>query len=299
MRDASGRELATFYFDLFPRESKIDGAWMHGVRNGIGGERHVALVCANMSPPIGGRPALLTHREVETLFHEFGHLLHHCLSEVEVRSLSGTRVATDFVELPSRIMENWCWEREVLDGFARHYETRAAIDAAVFERMRRARTYRGANALMRQLGFAAVDLALHCDYDAARDGDLLAYARREMLDYSPVVLQGDYGMIASFSHLFSDSVGYAAGYYSYSWAAVLDADAFTRFAREGLLSAEVGGAFRRAILSRGDSEDPAALYREFMGREPKLDALLERTGLTSGSGLQAPGSGVQAPGSGV
>jgi oligopeptidase A len=279
MRDASGRAIATFYLDLFPRESKIDGAWMHGVRNGVGGERHVALVCANLSPPIAGRPSLLTHREVETIFHEFGHLLHHCLSDVEIRSLSGTHVATDFVELPSRIMENWCWERDVLDGFARHYETGAPIDGAVFDRMRRARTYRGANALMRQLGFAAVDLALHCDYEAARDGDLFAYARRVMQDYAPAPFPDDYAMIASFSHLFSDSVGYAAGYYSYSWAAVLDADAFTRFAREGLLSAGVGDAFRRAILSRGNSEDPAALYREFMGRDPKLEALLERTGL--------------------
>jgi oligopeptidase A len=283
MRDADGAEIATFYLDLFPRESKVDGAWMHGIVNGVGGAPHVGIICANVTPPVGDRPALLTHREVETLFHEFGHLLHHCLSKVEIKSLAGTHVATDFVELPSRIMENWCWEREVLDGFARHHETGASIDADVFERMRRARTFRGANALMRQLGFAAVDLALHCDFDGkrdGRDGDALAFARRVMQDYSPTTLPDDYGMIASFVHLFGDAVGYAAGYYSYSWAAVLDADAFTRFKREGLLSAEVGRAFRDAILSRGDSEDPAALYRTFMGREPKLDALLERTGLT-------------------
>jgi len=278
MRDAGGREIATFYLDLFPRESKVDGAWMHGILNGSKDERHVALICANLSPPVGGKPALLTHREVETLFHEFGHLLHHCLSEVEIKSLAGTHVATDFVELPSRIMENWCWEREALDRFAKHHETGASIPADVFDRMRRARTYRGANALMRQLGFAAVDLALHCDY-SAKDGDVLAYARKVMQEYSPATLPDDYGMLASFSHLFSDSVGYAAGYYSYTWAAVLDADAFTRFAREGLLSADVGREFRASILSRGDSEDPAVPYRTFMGREPKLDALLERTGL--------------------
>ncbi len=279
MRDADGVEIATFYLDLYPRDSKTDGAWMHGIVNGSSGEPHVGLICANLSPPIGGRAALLTHREVETLFHEFGHLLHHCLSKVEIKSLAGTHVATDFVELPSRIMENWCWEREVLDRFARHHETGASIDRDVFDRMRRARNFRGANGLMRQLGFAAVDLALHCDYDAAKDGDVLAFARGVMQQYSPTTLPDDYGMIASFAHLFSDAVGYAAGYYSYTWAAVLDADAFTRFTREGLLSADVGRAFRETILARGDSEDPAALYRAFMGREPKLDALLERTGL--------------------
>jgi oligopeptidase A len=281
MNDARGAHVASFYLDLYPRESKVDGAWMHGIVNGVKGERHVAIVCANVSPPVAGRPALLTHREVETLFHEFGHLLHHCLSDVEIRSLSGTRVATDFVELPSRIMENWCWEREVLDRFARHYETGARIDDAVLDRMRRARDFRGANALMRQLGFAAVDLALHCDYDPATHGDVLAFARGVMQEHSPTTLPDDYGMIASFVHLFGDAVGYAAGYYSYTWAAVLDADAFTRFKREGLLSADVGRAFRDAILSRGDADDPAALFREFMGREPKLEALLERTGLVA------------------
>jgi oligopeptidase A len=285
--DEHGELLASFYSDLFPRESKRDGAWMNAFISGTTqpGKPHVhlGLICCNLTPPSGGRPALLSHMEVKTMFHEFGHLLHHCLSRVDVRSLVGTNVAWDFVELPSQIMENWCWEREALSSFARHYESGAPIPDALFEKMQRARSYREATATTRQLGFATVDLALHVDYDAARDGDLLEYARRISQPFSPAPLFEGYAMIASFNHLFASSIGYAAGYYSYKWAEVLDADAFTRFKREGVYSRQVGEAFRRSVLERGDSADPMDLYKDFMGREPSLEALLERSGFDPAS----------------
>jgi len=278
-----GLLLGAFYADWFPRETKRDGAWMDGFITGVDKgshfEPHVGCVCGNLTPPLGDKPALLTHREVETIFHEFGHLLHHVLSRVEVKSLAGTAVAWDFVELPSQIMENWCWEREALDMFARHYRTGAAIPEDLFRKMVGARTYRGANAQMRQLGFGFVDLKLHRDYDPARDGDVCRYARSILQQFNPATLPEDYSMIAAFTHLFASPVGYGAGYYSYKWAEVLDADAFTRFRTEGIFSREAGGAFRENILSQGDSADPAELYRRFMGRDPDPNALLQRSGL--------------------
>jgi oligopeptidase A len=228
---------------------------------------------------VDGKPALLTHREAETIFHEFGHLLHHCLSDVEVRSLAGTNVAWDFVELPSQIMENWTWEREALDLFARHWQTGEAIPEDLFQKMKRARNFRAANAQMRQLGFGVVDLALHRRFAKNPEEDVMAYGRRVLQRFSPAPLPEDYGMLAGFTHLFSSPVAYAAGYYSYKWAEVLDADAFSRFRKEGIFSAAAGAAFRKNILSKGDSEDPAQLFREFMGRDPNPDALLERSGL--------------------
>lgn len=277
--------LGAFYADWFPRESKRDGAWMEGFITGsfVNGSYHPHLgcICGNLTPPVGDKPALLTHREVETIFHEFGHLLHHVLSRVEVRSLAGTSVAWDFVELPSQIMENWCWEREALDLFARHYQTGEAIPEDLFQKMVRARTYRGANAQMRQLGFGFADLKLHREYDPARDGDVIEYARGVLQPFSAAKFPENYAMIAGFTHLFSSPVGYGAGYYSYKWAEVLDADAFTRFRDEGIFSPEAGGAFREHILSKGDSEDPAELYRKFMGRDPDPEALLLRSGLAA------------------
>jgi oligopeptidase A len=286
IQDASGRTLGVFYTDLYPRENKRDGAWMHGLMYGKGSQPHVALFCANANPPAGGKPSLLNHREVETVFHEFGHLLHHCLSKVAVRSLAGTRVAQDFVELPSQIMENWCSEKAALDTFAAHYETSEPVPGELVDSLIRARNFRAASAQMRQLGFAAVDLALHIDYDPDRDGDVNEYANRILQEYAPSKLPPDYALIASFSHLFSHSVGYAAGYYSYKWAEVLDADAFTRFQREGLFNSDVGGAFRDNVLAQGDSQDPMDLFKSFMGRPPELEAMLLRQGL--GSTAPAP-----------
>lgn len=283
IRDESGEHLASFYADIFPREEKRGGAWMNSFITGTLAEDrlspHLGLICTNATPPIGDKPALLTHSEVSTMFHEFGHLLHHCLSRVEVRALAGTNVAWDFVELPSQIMENWCWEKEALNTFAKHFQTGELIPDALFEKLVRARTYRAASMMMRQLGFAALDMAIHLEYDPARDGALLPYARKVMQAYAPTPYPDNYAMLASFTHLFSDSVGYAAGYYSYKWAEVLDADAFTRFKGAGVFSSEVGNAFRRSILERGDTEEPMDLYKRFMGREPSLDPLLERFGL--------------------
>jgi oligopeptidase A len=283
IEDSDGTMIAAFYVDLFPRENKRGGAWMNGLISVAyrpeSAKPNLGLFCANVNPPVGNTPALLTHREVETLFHEFGHLLHHCFSRVAVRSLAGTSVAWDFVELPSQIMENWCWERSGLDLFASHYETGERIPEALYEKMLRARTYRSANAQMRQLGFASTDLALHRHYEPSRDGDVLCYARDNLQRFSPTTLPDDFAMITGFTHVFGHPVGYAAGYYSYKWAEVLDADAFTRFKREGITNPAVGLAFREAILSKGNSADPAVLYEAFMGREPKLEPLLERTGL--------------------
>jgi oligopeptidase A len=285
IRDETNLLLGAFYADWFPREDKRGGAWMDSFLTGVDApghfEPHLGTICGNLTAPIGDQPALLTHREVETIFHEFGHLLHHCLSRVEVKSLAGTNVAWDFVELPSQIMENWCWEREALDLFARHHATGAPIPEELFQKMVRARNFRSANMQMRQLGFGIVDLSLHTEYQPDRDGDVILYARSIIQRFSAAELPVDYAMIASFTHLFASPVGYGAGYYSYKWAEVLDADAFTRFKSEGVFSRKVGMDFRRNILSKGNSQDPAELYRGFMGRDPDPGALLRRSGLSA------------------
>ena len=287
--ESDGRRGASFYVDLWPRETKRDGAWMHGLITHVPGSelqhddpnagQHIGLFAGNFMPPVGDKPGLLNHREVETIFHEFGHLMHHVSSLVDVRTLSGTNVAWDFVELPSQIMENWCWEKEALDLFAHHYQTKEPIPATLFERLRAARTFRAANAMIRQLGFAEADLALHMEWDAEKHGDPVEFARTIFGQYSPAPLPPEHALLAAFSHIFASPVGYAAGYYSYKWAEVLDADAFSRFKREGIFSRQVGEAFRSQILARGDGADPMELYRNFMGREPNLDALLTRCGL--------------------
>jgi len=280
---ATGLHLGGFYTDWFPREDKRGGAWMDSLVTGNpdAGNAHIGLMCGNLTPPIGETPALLTHREVETIFHEFGHLLHHVLSRVPVRGLSGTNVPWDFVELPSQIMENWCMERDALDLFAHHYETGEKIPEDLFQKMYRARTFRSANMQMRQLGFGMVDLQLHREFDPAGGVDVMTFARDVLARFTAAELPPYYAMIASFTHLFASPVAYGAGYYSYKWAEVLDADAFSRFRQEGIFNAATGGDYRRNILEKGDSVDPAQLYRQFMGRDPDANALLERLGLLS------------------
>ena len=278
LHDGDGTHLGSFYADWFPREDKRGGAWMNGLITGgptpEGFEPHIGLIACNFSPPEGDKPALLTHSEVETIFHEFGHLLHHCLSRVEIPARGGTSVAWDFVELPSQIMENWCWEEPALDRFARHVETGEPIPHELFEKMRAARTFMGANTQMRQLSFATADLTLHTVYDPEKDGDVVAYTQRVM---EPFAIRPEFAhnsFITAFSHIFSG--GYSAGYYSYKWAEVLDADAFTRFQNEGLFNPETGRAYVETILSRGDSDAPEVLFRDFMGRDPDQTALLRR-----------------------
>jgi oligopeptidase A len=273
-----GAYLGSFYADWFPRESKRGGAWMDAFITG--GPRaedfapHLGLMVGNFTPPADGKPALLTHREVETTFHEFGHLLHHLLSTVEVVPRAGTNVSRDWVELPSQIMENWAWERDALDLFARHYETNEPIPEALFEKMRAARTFMGAYHQMRQLNLGLIDLSLHVRYDAARDGDPVEYANAVMQRFMAAPEFARSFSITTFTHVFAG--GYAARYYSYLWSEVLDADAFTRFRREGIFNRETGRAWVEAVLSKGDSEDPAELFRAFMGRDPDPDALLAR-----------------------
>jgi oligopeptidase A len=286
--------LGAFYTDWFPRKEKRQGAWMNnfitgGPRGGTFAP-HLGVMCGNFTPPEDDGDALLTHREVQTTFHEFGHLLHHCTSRVEIASRAGIHVAWDWVELPSQLMENWTWEREALDLFARHHETGDPVPEEIFQRMLAARRFMGGWGQMRQLSLGTVDLALHeelgpelrraagSDADESvdrRQGDqVMDFARARFAEFAPDPRFADLHILTAFTHLFSG--GYAAGYYSYLWSEVLDADVFTRFRSEGIFNRETGRAYVNAILSRGDSSDPDELFEEFMGRGPDAEALLER-----------------------
>jgi oligopeptidase A len=251
---------------------------------------HLGVMCGNFTPPEGEAPALLTHREVETTFHEFGHLLHHCTSRVEIPALAGIHVAWDWVELPSQLMENWTWERDALDLFAMHHETGEGFPDELFERMVAARRFMGGWAQMRQLSLGTVDLSLHEhlaptlragagadpgeETDARQGDEVMRFGEDGFAPFSPAPRFASLHSLTSFTHLFSG--GYAAGYYSYLWSEVLDADVFTRFREEGIFNRETGRSYVDSILSRGDSADPDELFLEFMARAPNAAALLDR-----------------------
>ncbi|OHE73441.1 MAG: hypothetical protein A2Y14_01280 [Verrucomicrobia bacterium GWF2_51_19] len=279
-----GKLVGSFYADWFPRENKRGGAWMSGLvlgrRDNGHREPHVGVICGNLTPSTPSKPSLLTHDEVETIFHEFGHLLHHLFSEVEIRSLGGTNVAWDFVELPSQLMENFCWERESLDRFAKHYQTGERIPDALFQKMRKNRTFLAGMTHMRQLALAKMDLDLHLYYKTFAQkgrGNIDPLIRTKLKGYEVTYKKMPPTILNQFGHLFGDSVGYSSGYYSYKWAEVLEADAFTRFQKDGILNPKVGRAWIDAVLSRGDSEDAVDLFKRFMGRDASVEPLLTRS----------------------
>lgn len=274
------QELGTLYVDPYPRDEKKQGAWQTTFRerrvlqNGTTGLPLVAVVC-NFTKPTAGAPALLSFDEVETLFHEFGHACHSLLTEINWPSISGTSVYWDFVELPSQIMENWLYETETLNLFAKHYQTGEALPAKLIEGLQKARTHMAGWQLYRQIQFGVLDMAWH-GQDPSGVADVVAF-ERSVLDPYALLPYEDGCLSTSFSHLFAG--GYSAGYYSYLWAEVLDADAYEAFKENGLYDPATGEKFRRTVLAKGGSIDPDALYRSFRGRDATPDALLKRRGL--------------------
>jgi len=278
----NGEHVGRFFFDLYARANKRGGAWMDGARDkrrtSLGAlQTPVANLVCNFTPPVGERPALLTHDEVTTLFHEFGHGLHHLLTQVEHAGASGINgVAWDAVELPSQFMENWCWEPEGLALISGHYQTGEALPQQKLEQMLAAKNFQSGLMMVRQLEFSLFDFELHVTHGDGRTVlEVLDSIRDEVSVLRPPASNR---FPHSFAHIFAG--GYAAGYYSYKWAEVLSSDAFSRFEEEGVLNPETGRAFREAILARGGSEEPMVLFVNFRGREPSTDALLRHLGLT-------------------
>jgi oligopeptidase A len=284
IHDAGGELRGEFYLDLYARPHKRGGAWMDECisrrRSEAGVQTPVAYLTCNFSPPIGDDPALFTHDEVITLFHEFGHGLHHMLTRIDYAGVSGiSGVAWDAVELPSQFMENWCWEREALDLIAGHYRSGERIPAELYARMMQAKNFQSAMQMVRQLEFALFDFRLHHEFDpatGARVHEVLDEVRRQVSVVQPPAFNR---FENGFTHIFSG--GYAAGYYSYKWAEVLSADAFSAFEEAGIFNRDTGRRFLSSILEQGGSREPMELFIEFRGREPTIDALLRHSGLAA------------------
>lgn len=283
--DAEEELRGSFYLDLYAREHKRGGAWMDvclGRRYRQDGslQKPVAYLTCNFNGPVDGKPALFTHNEVVTLFHEFGHGIHHMLTRIDVAGVAGINgVAWDAVELPSQFLENWCWESEALAFISGHHETGEPLPADLLEKMLTARNFQAAMQMLRQLEFALFDFRLHQEFDPANP-ELIPALLAEVRGQVAVMTPPEFNRFQhSFSHIFAG--GYAAGYYSYKWAEVLSADAFSRFEEEGIFNPATGHSFLTHILEKGGSKEPMELFRAFRGREPQVDALLRHSGIAA------------------
>lgn len=281
--DANGELRGSFYLDLYARENKRGGAWMDdcvGSLRKANGElqKPVAYLTCNFNRPLGDKPALFTHNEVTTLFHEFGHGLHHMLTQIDTAGVSGiSGVPWDAVELPSQFMENWCWGPEALAFISGHYQSGEPLPKEMLDKLLAAKNYQAALFILRQLEFGLFDFRMHAEYSPEKGAQILP-TLAEVKKMVAVVPSPSWGRFPhAFSHIFAG--GYAAGYYSYLWAEVLSADAYSRFEEEGIFNAETGKSFLDNILSRGGSEEPMELFKRFRGREPQLDAMLRHYGI--------------------
>jgi len=282
--DANGELRGSFYLDLYARENKRGGAWMDdcagSLRKADGTlQKPVAYLICNFNRPLCDQPAMFTHNEVTTLFHEFGHGLHHMLTQIDTAGVSGIRgVPWDAVELPSQFMENWCWEPEALAFISAHYQSGEPLPKEMLDKLLAAKNYQAALFILRQLEFSLFDFLMHFEYSPSSGAKILP-TLAEVKKRVSVVPSPSWGRFPhAFSHIFAG--GYAAGYYSYLWAEVLSADAYSRFEEEGIFNAETGQSFLDNILSRGGSEEPMVLFKRFRGREPQLDAMLRHYGIT-------------------
>jgi len=279
--DSKKNLVAIFYADFFPREGKRNGAWMTSyknqwIKNKENSRPHISIVC-NFTKPTSSKPSLLTFREVTTLFHEFGHALHGMLANTQYPSLSGTNVYWDFVELPSQILENWAYEKEALALFATHYKTNENIPIELVQKIKNSANFMEGLATLRQLSFGYLDLAWHGTNPTTAQ-DVKTYEKDAFSATQLYPNVSSSCMSTAFSHIFSG--GYSAGYYSYKWAEVLDADAFEYFTENGIFNPEIAKKFKDNILSQGGIDKPMTLYKAFRGRIPKVDALLKRAGLS-------------------
>ncbi len=282
--DEKGNLISIFYADFHPRPGKRNGAWMTSYKSqykkeGKNSRPHVSIVC-NFTKPTETKPSLLTFNEVTTLFHEFGHALHGMLANTTYPSLSGTSVFWDFVELPSQVLENWCYEKEALEIFAKHYETGKVIPMEYLEKIKESSTFMEGMATLRQLSFGLLDMNWH-GIDPSKVKSVKTHENKTFKETSLYPETTDTCMSTSFSHIFQG--GYSSGYYSYKWAEVLDADTFEFFKEKGIFDKETAQKFKDNILSKGGTEDPMLLYKRFRGQEPKAEALLKRAGLITKS----------------